>query len=70
MNKYDLIQEELAKGGSYHQEILKLLCEITEKLGKLLIEKPETFLTRSVEEVRKEEILPIKRKRGRPPKRR
>ncbi len=65
MNKFELVQEEIAKGGSYQLELLKLLCEIDAKLENIT-KPPEVMFI----EEKKEEQMPIKsvKKRGRPPK--
>lgn len=73
MSKYDIVQNEIAKGGSYQQEVLKLLCEIAESLecNRSIIGLPHTSpITEDMLAFNKEEAKPIKRKRGRPPKRR
>lgn len=73
-DKFNLVQEEIARGGSYQQEILKLLCEIVENLENINKSKTEIGFVPTQEEVKEiytETIISKpKRKRGRPPKRR
>ena len=79
MNKWDKIEDILAKGGSYQHEVLKLLCEISELLG-MMVNKPEKIVETIKLEPKSSYILTEKqirdktsfkkvaKKRGRPKK--
>lgn len=70
-----MVQESIAKGSSYQIEVLKLLCEISDKLD-IIGNLKATSITSMLEDIKTEytpkiEIpLKIKKKAGRPPKRR
>ncbi len=68
--KYEEVQKEIARGSSYQHEILKLLCNIATKLDCIIYQR--TVLTKAAlsPEIKEETAEPIKRKRGRPFKKR
>jgi len=64
VDKFLEIKTKLAEGEPYHQEVLKLLCEISELLEKMV---NNAVITPVVEDVILEPPKPAK-KRGRPKK--
>jgi len=72
MSKFDDVQAELTKGGNYQHEILKLLCEIVEKLE---LQLPIPITEEQLNKIKNEVIIipldqnnNISKKRGRPKK--